>query len=111
MLTSNLLLPAAWLLLLGTASASPAPVDANAAKTATISTSSPLPADATGALVTASTGAAKPAATKNAEAAACRNSDGEFKPFCLPKNNEIFFPDSTHSSKHALLAPYTTAHP
>jgi len=74
---SRLALPAAWLLLLGAASASPAP-----AKT----TSTDIAA-----------ATAAPGAVNGTDSAtACKNSDGEFKPFCLPKDKDIYYPDSTH---------------
>ncbi|KAK3309933.1 uncharacterized protein B0T15DRAFT_18681 [Chaetomium strumarium] len=49
--------------------------------------------------VTTITGPARPKATNDKGAgafAACRNIDGEFKPFCMPKNNDVYYPGSTH---------------
>ncbi|KAK4241560.1 hypothetical protein C8A03DRAFT_30284 [Achaetomium macrosporum] len=49
--------------------------------------------------LTTSTGPGQPKATNDKGAgafAACRNTDGEFKPFCLPKNNDVYYPGSTH---------------
>ncbi|KAL2263553.1 hypothetical protein VTK26DRAFT_6289 [Humicola hyalothermophila] len=46
-----------------------------------------------------STGNAAPRPTNKNGAGAfavCHNTDGEHKPFCLPKNNDVYHPDSTH---------------
>ncbi|AEO53631.1 hypothetical protein MYCTH_2295239 [Thermothelomyces thermophilus ATCC 42464] len=86
MLTSRLVLPAAWLMLLGSASAAPAPESAAAGTDATTSVTDaappppPVPTneDGSDAFVT------------------CSNTDGPFKPFCLPKHNDVYYPGSTH---------------
>jgi hypothetical protein len=86
------LTPAAWLLLLGTASAAPA-----------TETETTAPAAAATLADTATdTGAAQPVPTNELGASAfapCSNTDGEFKPFCLPKQHDIFYPGSTPYGK------------
>ncbi|KAH6853913.1 hypothetical protein B0I37DRAFT_360663 [Chaetomium sp. MPI-CAGE-AT-0009] len=81
------LTPAAWLLLLGTASAAPATETETVAPAAAAA----LPDTAT------DTEAAPPAPTNELGVSAfspCSNPDGEFKPFCLPKQHDIYYPDS-----------------
>ncbi|KAL2168269.1 hypothetical protein VTG60DRAFT_188 [Thermothelomyces hinnuleus] len=84
MLTSRLVLPAAWLMLLGSASAAPAPESAAAGTDATTSV----------------TDAAPPPVPTNEDGSdafvTCSNTDGPFKPFCLPKHNDVYYPGSTH---------------
>lgn len=95
MFASKVILPAVWLLFLGTASAAPAPVEQPAA--ATIAGAA---RDATATIEATSTGAAQSAAPKKKGGTVeCRNMDGEFKPFCLPKNNDVYYPGSTHYGK------------
>ncbi|KAK4040073.1 hypothetical protein C8A01DRAFT_35946 [Parachaetomium inaequale] len=88
MFPSKLALPAAWLLLLATASAAPA------SETVTSQQATAAVTDtATG------TGAAQPVPTNEKGASAftvCHNTDGIFKPFCLPKHKEIYYPGSMH---------------
>ncbi|KAK4132386.1 hypothetical protein BT67DRAFT_87581 [Trichocladium antarcticum] len=92
MFASKLILPAVWLLFLGTASAAPARVEQPAAATI-----AGAPRDATATIEATSTGAAQSAAPKKKGGTVeCRNMDGEFKPFCLPKNNDVYYPGSTH---------------
>ncbi|KAH6650586.1 hypothetical protein F5144DRAFT_608511 [Chaetomium tenue] len=79
---------AAWLMLLGTASAAPA---------TEVETTAPAAAAALADTPT-DTGAAQPVPTNELGASAfspCSNSGGEFKPFCLPKHNDIFYPGAT----------------
>jgi len=83
MFTSKLALPAVWLLLLSATSAAPAP-EGVAAAVDTVATS---------------TDAAPPVPTNEKGANAfveCTNTDGPFKPFCLPKHNDVYYPGSTH---------------
>ncbi len=100
MFASNLILPAACLLLLRTAVATPAP-DLGARveghiPTSTSSVSTTLTSTATG-LATASPGAANGKGKE--EATDCHNTNGPFKPFCQPKTNEVYYPGSTHYGK------------
>ena len=104
MFASNLILPAACLLLLRTAIAAPAP-DLGARveghiTTSTSSVSSTLTSTATG-IATASPGAAN--GTGKGEATVCHNTNGPFKPFCQPKPNEVYYPGSTHYGKPSPL--------
>ncbi|KAL2154692.1 hypothetical protein VTH82DRAFT_3368 [Thermothelomyces myriococcoides] len=83
MLSSKLVLQAAWLILLRSTSAAPAPEKAaagNNAPAGVTDAAPPIPTnnDGTDAFVT------------------CSNIDGPFKPFCLPKHNDIYYPGSTH---------------
>lgn len=120
MFASKLILPAAWLLLLGTVSAAPAadkldarqaadPVDSKTVTTILTTTDgAPTvvpgaahdPHDVTTTTEATSTDDAQP---KKGGAGgpfpACHSTGGEFMPFCLPKNNDIFYPGSTHYSK------------
>ncbi|GAB1310549.1 Mid2 domain-containing protein [Madurella fahalii] len=134
MLVSNLALPVAWLLLLDSVYATPAP-DQVAARQAAAPTDpwvtvdaeghpktitpvwttisgtptllSPAPFDVTATVFTkrpygyktTSTGVAQPVATNDKGAgafAACRNVDGEFRPFCLPRHRDTYYPGSRH---------------
>ena len=122
MLAPKLVLPVAWLLFLGTASAAPAsdnklvagepwvtvdedgqpktvtPVLTTIHGTPTVINAPPP--DVTESVVQ-STDAAQPHPTKGkggAAFAACHNTDGKYKPFCLPKENDVYYPDSTHYS-------------
>ena len=98
MFTSRLVLPG--LLLLGTALAVPAPdktvpdetsiSTTVAPATTTLGETSSVVPD----LEAASTDAPKPAPTN--EITPCHNLDGEFRPFCMPKNNQVYFVWSTH---------------
>ncbi|SPQ18341.1 f381ca63-ea10-4bda-8231-ca288ce67272 [Thermothielavioides terrestris] len=50
-------------------------------------------------ILTTSTGPAEPVPTNDNGTAAfppCSNTDGEFKPFCRPKHNDVYHPDTTH---------------
>ncbi|KAK4144373.1 uncharacterized protein C8A04DRAFT_11496 [Dichotomopilus funicola] len=81
MRTPTLAIPAAaWLLLLGTASAVPAPPLEEL----------PTTADPAAPWVTVDEAGATQTVTP------CRNSDGPFKPFCLPKHHDVYFAGSTH---------------
>jgi hypothetical protein len=119
MITCKLALPAAWLVLLGTASAVPAPepaaVDATTSVSTTITGTSTLLETATNhatdSALGTSTGPAKPVPTndKGTDAfVACHNTDDEFKPFCLPKHNDVYYPDSMHysTSYFPLFSPH-----
>ncbi|KAK3899823.1 hypothetical protein C8A05DRAFT_46202 [Staphylotrichum tortipilum] len=97
---SRLALPAAWLLLLGAASASPAPAKTPSTQTAT-ATDLIVTVDAAGVTRTiapkAAGATASPAAVNATDSTtACHNPDGEFKPFCLPKDKDVYYPDTTH---------------
>ncbi|KAK4128650.1 hypothetical protein N657DRAFT_639136 [Parathielavia appendiculata] len=111
MLTPNkLAISAAWLLLLGATSAAERAAVDSSDVTTTITTVlttttgvptllSTAPNDATDSVLSTTTGAARPAPTNQkgaAELAACHNTDGEFRPFCLPKHNDVYYPDSMH---------------
>ncbi|KAL2271236.1 hypothetical protein VTJ83DRAFT_607 [Remersonia thermophila] len=77
MLASGFVSKAAWLLLLlaGTSLAAPPPQDAAAA---------------------AAAAEAVAETADDADAAACHNLDGPFKPFCLPKANDVIVPGTTY---------------
>ncbi|KAK4097932.1 hypothetical protein N658DRAFT_499924 [Parathielavia hyrcaniae] len=111
MFPCKLSLPAAVLLLLRAASAAEqSAVDTFDAVTTTTHVSTTITetpnalstaaADATDSVLSTRTAAAGPAAPTNgkgaAELAACHNTDGEFKPFCLPKHNDVYYPESMH---------------
>lgn len=127
MFTSKLALPAAWLLLLGAASAVPAP-DKVAVRQAANPTDAWVTVDESGVpktitpvmttidgvptllnaaprdvtVKTTSVGAAQPRPTDDKGASdleACSNANGEFHPFCLPKHNDVYYPGSTHYGK------------
>jgi hypothetical protein len=122
MFSSRLALQAAWLLLLGTASAVPAPEPAAVDTATSVSTTiTGTSTHATDGELSPSTGAAKPVPTndKGTDAfVACHNTDGEFKPFCLPKHTDVYYPDSMHYSTSStsprsplLLDPILTNQP
>ncbi|KAK4251779.1 hypothetical protein C7999DRAFT_10496 [Corynascus novoguineensis] len=79
MFTSRFTLPAAWLLLSGTALAAP-PSESVAAGTSATDGAPPVPTDENGANAFVS----------------CSNPDGPFKPFCLPKQNDVYYPETMH---------------
>lgn len=122
MLATRVALPAAWLLLLGCVSAVPAQaadpthlsasVDGDAhsktvlvapVSTTTSGTATVLSPAAHEAPATTSSAQPVPANDTGNDAAggspACRNPDGEFRPFCLPRHHDTFYPDSMHYSK------------
>ncbi|KAL1838139.1 hypothetical protein VTJ49DRAFT_2990 [Mycothermus thermophilus] len=91
MLASGFVSKAAWLLLLGTALAAPPPKDAADQADAAIQTTT---AAAAAAAETPTATAADQ--TDDADVAACHNTDGPFKPFCLPKANDVIIPGTTY---------------
>ncbi|KAL2128668.1 hypothetical protein VTI74DRAFT_8857 [Chaetomium olivicolor] len=140
MFPSKLTLPA-WLLLLGSTTAAPAPENVTARQAAnpmdpwvtvnedgvpktvtpvqttikgtpTLLNAAPFEVTANVftkrpfGILTTSTGAAQPVATNGKGAgalAACSNTNGDFKPFCLPKHNDVYYPGSVH---HITWDPY-----
>lgn len=59
---------------------------------------------------TTSTGAAQPVATNDRGAgafAACRNTRGPFRPFCLPRHRDTYYPGKTHYSTRPLCETTT----
>jgi hypothetical protein len=101
MFPSKLALPAAWLLLLAAASAAPASDTVDSQKAAAAAA---VPDTAAG----TGTGAAQPVPTNEKGAGAfavCHNTDGIFKPFCLPKHKEIYYPGSMHYGKPSPSSP------
>lgn len=99
------LTPATWLLLLATASAAPATETETTAPAAAADALADTPTD---------TGAAQPVPTNelgHSAFAPCSNADGEFKPFCLPKQHDIFYPGSTPYGKPNPIPPQSIPNP
>jgi hypothetical protein len=102
-------LRAVCLLLFGTAIAAPAPPDENllarveAVNTNTMTTITITAT--TSSTLTDATGVAAANDQGKGESTVCHNTDGDFKPFCQPKHNEVFFPYTTHYGKPALHPP------
>lgn len=97
MFTSRLVLPG--LLLLGAALAAPAPDKAAVDETTISTTIAAATTTLSGTSSVVGTNAAKPVPT-NGAIQACHNTDGEFKPFCMPKNNQVYWVWSTHHSTY-----------